>query len=300
MQKTFDIQNSKIGNLLSWVNANKISNAKLKQLLSEVKDQELQARLDKLKKRIDKSDDDDTSNNNNINFNDNDDYDNNNDGREELCRRLGNLRLPIIPSNDNNEEELLPRYNNLKAPLKNNKEELLRRCNELRTPLFRDIPPSPPLPLKRLDIEEEYDDTFLLPPRSPTVEALKTDFDRPITNQIDKTNNVIERVSKSEKKDLDKFELHLSEQLSKPFPEVEDGGGKYIFQENNNNYQKLAELPILELTDILTKINEDEVPRQLEFFDGGQNKEFEKKVKSIGLSTGFIEFLEFLQSSFCQ
>ena len=85
MQKTFDIQNSKIGNLLSRVNANKISNAKLKQLLSEVKDQELQARLDKLKKRIDKSDDDDTSNNNNINFNDNDDDDNNNDGREELC-----------------------------------------------------------------------------------------------------------------------------------------------------------------------------------------------------------------------
>ena len=174
MQKTFDIQNSKIGNLLSRVNANKISNAKLKQLLSEVKDQELQARLDKLKKRIDKSDDDDdTSNNNNINFNDNDD-DDNNDGREELCRRLGNLRLPIIPSNDNNEEELLPRYNNLKASLKNNEEELLRRCNDLRTPLFRDILPSPPLPLKRPDIEEEYDDTFLLPPRSPTVEALKT------------------------------------------------------------------------------------------------------------------------------
>ena len=140
--------------------------------------------------------------------------------------------------------------------------------------MFRDIPPSPPLPLKRLDIEEEYDDTFFLPPRSPTVEALKTDFDRPITNQIDKTNNVIEIVSKSEKKDLDKFELHLSEQLSKPFPEVEDGGGKYIFQENNNNYQKLAELPILELTDILTKINEEK-------FQDNSNFLTEVKIKNL-------------------
>ena len=166
--------------------------------------------------------------------------------------------------------------------------------------MFRDIPPLPPLPLKRPDIEEEYDDTFLLPPRSPTVEALKTNFDSPITNQIDKTNNVIEIASKSEKQDRDKFELHLSEQLSKPFPEVENGGGKYISQEDNNNYQKLTKLPILELTDVLTKINESEVPRQLEFFDGGQNKEFEKKLKTVGLSTGFIEFLEFLQSSFCQ
>ena len=35
-------------------------------------------------------------------------------------------------------------------------------------------------------------------------------------------------------------------------------------------------------------------------FEGGQNKEFEDKVKLIGLSTDSIEFLEFLQSDFCQ
>ena len=42
------------------------------------------------------------------------------------------------------------------------------------------------------------------------------------------------------------------------------------------------------------------MPKQLEFFEGSENKEFESKVKLIGLSTDSIEFLEFLQSSFCQ
>ena len=147
-----DIQKPIIGNLLSEVNGNKISDSKVKQLLGQAKDEELQARLDRLRKRIDKSDDDDNNNNNNINFDDRDD-DNNVDG-EELRRRYSNLRRPIIPSNDNNEEELFCRYNNLKAVL-NNDEELLRRYNDLRTPLFRDIPPSPSFPLKRPDIEKD-------------------------------------------------------------------------------------------------------------------------------------------------
>ena len=43
-----------------------------------------------------------------------------------------------------------------------------------------------------------------------------------------------------------------------------------------------------------------DVPKQLEFSEGGQNKQFEDKVKLISLSTDSIEFLEFLQSSFCQ
>ena len=125
--KKIDIQNPIIRNLLSQVNANKISDAKVKQLLGQAKDEELQARLDRLRKRIDKSDDDNNNNNNNINkinFNDSDD-DDNNVGGEELRRRYINLRRPIIPSNDNNEEELFHRYNNLKVLLKND-EELLR------------------------------------------------------------------------------------------------------------------------------------------------------------------------------
>ena len=82
--------------------------------------------------------------------------------------------------------------------------------------MCRDIPPSPPFPLKRPDIEKDYDDTLLLP-QTPTVEALKTDLDLPITNLIDKANNIIEMVLKNEKQDLDKNDLHLSEQLSELF-----------------------------------------------------------------------------------
>ena len=125
--KKFDIQNPIIGNLSSQVNANKIIDAKVKQLLGQAKDEELHARLDRPRKGIEKSNDDDNnySNNNNINFHDSND-DVNNVGGEELRRRHSNLRRPIIPSNDNNEEELFCRYNNLKAPL-NYDEELLRR-----------------------------------------------------------------------------------------------------------------------------------------------------------------------------
>ena len=128
--------------------------------------------------------------------------------------------------------------------------------------MSRDIPASPPLPLRRPDTEKEYNDTFLRHPQSPTVEALKTDFDRPITNLIDKANNVIEMIPKNEKQDLDKYDLHLSEQLSKLFPEVEDGGGKYVSQDNDDD-QKINELPIPELTEILSKMNKREVPKQL-------------------------------------
>ena len=49
---------------------------------------------------------------------------------------------------------------------------------------------------KKARIKKDYDDT-ILPPQTPTVEALKTDFDRPITNLIDKANNIIEMVPKT-------------------------------------------------------------------------------------------------------
>ena len=57
-------------------------------------------------------------------------------------------------------------------------------------------PPSPPQPPPRPDI-------------------LQTNFDRTITNLIDKANNVIEMVPKNKKEELDKLDLHLSTQLLK-------------------------------------------------------------------------------------
>ena len=80
MQKT-NIQNPIIRNLLSQINAKKISDARVKQLLGQTKDEELQARLDKLKKELIKiiNDDDNNNNNNNINSGDSDDDDDDDD-----------------------------------------------------------------------------------------------------------------------------------------------------------------------------------------------------------------------------
>ena len=100
--------------------------------------------------------------------------------------------------------------------------------------LFWDILHSPLLPLKRPYIEKDYDNTFL-PPQTPTVEALKPNFVRFITNLIDKANNITEMVPKNKKKDLDKWD------------------------------QKINELPIPQLTQILSKIDKVRYQNNLSF-----------------------------------
>ena len=71
------------------------------------------------------------------------------------------------------------------------------------------------MPLRRPDIEKEHDDNFLRPPQNPTVEALKTDFDRPITNLTDKAYNVIEMIPKNEKQELDKYDWTAFQAVSR-------------------------------------------------------------------------------------
>ena len=137
-------------------------------------------------------------------------------------------------------------------------------------------PPSPPQPPPRPDI-------------------LQTNFDRTITNLIDKANNVIEMVPKNKKEELDKLDLHLSTQLSKLFPEVEDS--KKIIDDKND--EKINELSILQKF-CPKQLNIFEVPKQLNIFEKGENMEFENRVTSIGFSTDSIQFLDFLQSNFCQ
>ena len=103
-------------------------------------------------------------------------------------------------------------------------------------------------------------------------------------------------VPKIKKEQLDKLDLHLSTQLSKLFPEVEDG--RKIIDDKND--EKIIELPIQQLTEIQSKIGKGEVPKQLNFFKGGENIELENRVKSISLSTNCLQFLDFLQSDFYQ
>ena len=53
------------------------------------------------------------------------------------------------------------------------------------------------------------------------------------------------------------------------------------------------------LTEILSKIG-DEKPFEFEFFTGGENKKFDDTMRSYGLSTDNLEFLDFLQSEICK
>ena len=59
----------------------------------------------------------------------------------------------------------------------------------------------------------------------------------------------------------------MSTQLSKLFPEVEDST-KVI---DDKNDEKINKLPIPQLTKILSKIDKGELPKQLNFFEGGEN-----------------------------
>ena len=52
------------------------------------------------------------------------------------------------------------------------------------------------------------------------------------------------------------------------------------------------------ITDILSKIDSDEVPFEFEFFSGGKNKIFDEvmwTIGLIGLSSDNIDFLDFLR-----
>ena len=49
MQKKFDIQNPILRNLLTQVNANQVNNKRVKELLGNIKNDEIQRRLDELR-----------------------------------------------------------------------------------------------------------------------------------------------------------------------------------------------------------------------------------------------------------
>ena len=55
-----------------------------------------------------------------------------------------------------------------------------------------------------------------------------------------------------------------------------------------------------DLTEILTRIGEDDTLFEFEFFTGGQNKKFDDIIPGIGPSSDNLEFLDFLQSDQCE
>ena len=244
-------------------------------MLSNIKDDEIQRWIDELRRDINSNNDDDDNINFNFDGGHNDDNDDDIDA-DNLLRKYDNLRRQPIrkPRPQKHEDELLHRYGRLEP--NTNECDLLHKFDKLKKPVFRDIPPSQPLPLKRKDYSDDEESLTLpgfqsSPPQPPPIpDILQTNFDQRITNLIDKANNVIEMVSNIKKEELDKLDLHLSTQLSKLFLEVE-GGTKTI---DNKNDEKINELPILQLTEMLSKIDQGEVPKQLSFFERGENIEF--------------------------
>ena len=80
--------------------------------------------------------------------------------------------------------------------------------------------------------------------------------------------------------------------MSKLFPEANE---KIAQQE-----EKIDDLPLNNLEEIFSKIDKGEIPKELNFFVGGLNNEFENRVRSLGISTGSNNFLDFLQSDILQ
>ena len=86
-------------------------------------------------------------------------------------------------------------------------------------------------------------------------------------------------------------EITFSDELPKLFPEANE---KIAEQE-----EKINDLPLNNLEEIFSKIDKGEIPKELKFFVGGLNNEFENRVRSLGISTDSNDFLDFFQPDIC-
>ena len=127
-------------------------------MLGNIKDDEIQRRLDELR-RDTNNNNNDNDDNINFNFDDSDDDDNDDDmDADDLLRKYDNLRRRRIPKPrpQKYEDELPHRYDRLKP--KTDESDLLGKFDELKKLVFWDIPPSPPL--KRKDYSDERKFSF--------------------------------------------------------------------------------------------------------------------------------------------
>ena len=154
------------------------------------------------------------------------------------------------------------------------------------TPIRNNYFPPPPVDLA--------DDSFALPdvPTKPFIlpKPVLNKFSRPLTKIIDPKRKKMQIIAKkSAPEDID--DINLSEQLSKLFPKIDQ-----VLDEKKEDEKR--EMDMEHLTEILSKIGDK--PFQFEFSTGGKNKRFDDTMRSYGLSTGNLEFLDFLQSDICK
>ena len=82
-------------------------------------------------------------------------------------------------------------------------------------------------------------------------------------------------------------EINLSKELSKLFPNIDE--------KINQDKTEIPKVELSQLSEILSEINRGEIPKQLQFFTGGENQDFESRAKVIGRSTDSSKFLNFLK-----
>ena len=285
----FHQQNLIIGKLATQINAKKLSEKEqIKNQLGELKDRELADRLYRLKYRKNDNDDDD-------------------DDEPKSPPKVP----PKAPPRREAEAEIDPSFRRRTDPEKDlekafrelrygkefadayNEGDLEKTFNELRygkAALDRDRVEDPnetiehkfqqDLVTPREDIGENLPDVPLFQP-----ELIKK---QPLTKLIDG-----ETIGITQRREV-KEEKRLSDSLQKLFPDIDN-----IINEN-----KKADLEIdfTNLTKTLSEIENQIVPFEFEFFNGGENNKFREIILGLGNVSGhnIIKFVNFLESQICK
>ena len=56
--------------------------------------------------------------------------------------------------------------------------------------------------------------------------------------------------------------------------------------------EKINDLPLKDLEIFFSKIDQVEIPQEIKIFLGGQNDEFENRVRSLGITTSSREYID--------
>ena len=288
--ENFHQQNPVIGKLATQINAKKLSEKEqIRNQLGELQDRELADRLYRLK----------------YGKNDNDDDDDDDEPKsppkvppKAPPRREAEAEIdPSFRRRTDSEKDLEKAFRELRYGKEfadtYNEGDIEKTFNELRygkTALDRDRVEDPnetiehkiqqDLVTPREDIGENLPDVLLFQP-----ELIKK---QPLTKLID--GETIEITPRREVKE----EKQLSDSLQKLFPDIDN-----IINEN-----KKADLEIdfTNLTKTLSEIENQIVPFELEFFNGGENNKFREIILGLGNVSGhdIIKFVNFLESQICK
>ena len=154
-----------------------------------------------------------------------------------------------------------------------------------------------------MEDEPQDEPDFVLPKTDP---VFQMNFTRPKTNLVDKKENVVEVLPKVQEKipdfeeeeekapyEADTFDFEFSDALNKLFPDVRN----HVKPEEISATKPTIDMD--ELTKILMDTTKDELPPQLDFFTGGENKKFVTRARGEGLSSNSNDFVDFLQGVTC-